>query len=862
MNKGLKKLLTSALAAALLTSSVGAMANTLPEDIQGTRFEDSVQVLAALGIMVGDRESGLIRPDDEIRRSEVAKMAVTALGLEDVAESSTQSTKFPDVVEGHWATGYINVANSQNIVIGDPDGNFRPDDSITYAEAMAIMVRILGYDPVANTKGGFPSGYIVVGSDKGLNKNVKGSTNDPILRGDVANMTYNSLTVKLMEQVGFGNDMSFEEVDKTLLLDKLGVTKGEGQISAIESSSLTGSSSLRKGQVKIGDDIFETSYNINNLFGYNVVYYSVENDDGENEIILATPKKDANSSVVITADLFESITEKSGNKAVSYYKSESTSKTSTAELDEDAILIYNGKCEEMSDELINIKDKAGNITLLDTNKDGKYDIVFVTEYENMVVEEVTSTHKIVDKYGKPSLKLDPEDTSVSYRITMGLEELETDDLEEYDVLSVAASLDKELYDVIVTRKSVSGKITEKDDEGVTIGGEHYKVAANYTQALEMGTEGVFYLDAEGKIAAVDTAATLSSNYAYLIRAYTDSNTENTSFKVYTSEGKEVNLEANEKIKFNGKSGTLSKDAAEALKEDNATVKQLVTYDLNSDGKVIALNTAKDNTATGNVDENHFTKNYVLENAEYNQKTGKIGNINITEDTIIFDIPADASSSSDYSIADISMFEDEAKYDITVFDRQDDYSAKAIIISNASFRTNAEAPIAVVNKISGTSNDDDVETDKLYAFVDGKETEIIAEEKGILVKGEDKKPLVNGDIIQYKTNEKGEIINIRVLFDVSAKDTETEYSPAENLDIVYGKVTQKFAQSMNVSVNDGEVKNYALTNDVTVYILDTAKSKNNIEVATTGDIQKFNEDEGNRVFIKIYKDVVTEVVIVK
>lgn len=860
--KGLKKFMTSALVAALLTSSMSAFAFNMPEDIKDTRFEEPVQVLAALGIMVGDKESGLIRPDDEIKRSEVAKMAIHALGLEDVAESSRHKSNFHDVADDHWATGYINVAHSQGIVIGDPDGNFRPNDSITYAEAMTMLVRILGYEPVAETKGGYPSGYVVVGSDKGLNKNVSGTSNEAILRGDVAYMTYNALTVKLMEQVGFGNNLSYEEVDKTLLEDRLGVTKGEGQITAIEGTSLTGDSTLKKGQVQIDEDeIFETSYNINNLLGYKVVYYSIENDNGENEIILATLKKDANKTLTINADLFDKVTEKSGNKAVSYYKSESTSKTTTAELDKKAILLYNGKTEDLTDEILNIKDKSGRMTLLDTNKDGKYDVVFVTEYENMVVEEVTSSHKIIDKYGKPSLKLDPEDTSISFKISMGLEEVKLSDLEEYDVLSIAASKDKEIYDITVTRKSVEGKIKEIDDDSVTINGEEYKIASNYKESLPMGTEGRFYLDIENKIAAVDTAATISENYAYLLRAHTDTNTETTSFKMYTSKGEEVTLQANEKIKFNGKSGTLSEDVVNAFKSEGETVRQLVTYDLNSDGKIVAINTAKDNTQTGSVDENHFTMNHVLKDAEYNKKLGKIGNINIDKNTIIFDIPADSTSVSDYSIASIDMFEDGAKYDITVFDKQDDFTAKAIIVSNASFQTNADASIAVVNKISGATNSDDIETDKLYAFVDGEEKVLIAEEKGILVKGENQK-LQNGDIIQYKTNENGEIINIRVLFDVSAKDVETEFSPTENLNIVYGKVTQKFAKSMNVTVNDGEVKNYALTDDIVVYSLDTAKSKNNIETATIGDIQKFNEDEGNRVFIKIYKDSITEIVIVK
>ena len=116
--------------------------------------------------------------------------------------------------------------------------------------------------------------------------------------------------------------------------------------------------------------------------------------------------------------------------------------------------------------------------------------------------------------------------------------------------------------------------------------------------------------------------------------------------------------------------------------------------------------------------------------------------------------------------------------------------------------------------------------------------------------------------RYQTNSKGEIASVRVLFKASEKETEKTETPAENLAVVYGKVVKKFASSMNVTVNDGDVMNMQLPDDVVVYSVDTTKTKNNIEVATTGDIQAYDEDEGNRVFVRIYKDVVQEVVIVK
>ena len=56
-------------------------------------------------------------------------------------------------------------------------------------------------------------------------------------------LTTNALESKLMEQTGFGSDGKYEITEKTLLKDKLKVTKDTGRITAIENTSLTGSSS-------------------------------------------------------------------------------------------------------------------------------------------------------------------------------------------------------------------------------------------------------------------------------------------------------------------------------------------------------------------------------------------------------------------------------------------------------------------------------------------------------------------------------------------------------------------------------------------------------------------------------------------
>jgi hypothetical protein len=208
-----------------------------------------------------------------------------------------------------------------------------------------------------------------------------------------------------------------------------------------------------------------------------------------------------------------------------------------------------------------------------------------------------------------------------------------------------------------------------------------------------------------------------------------------------------------------------------------------------------------------------------------------------------------------------MFEDGSSYNVTVYDMGHDYVAKAILVTDSNLQTNAESSIAVVQKVNNATNDSEEITEVLTAVQDGKEIRIFAEEAGILVKSNGKK-LEAGDIIQYVTNADGEITNIRVLFDISTKEAEGKTEVAENLTTVYGKVTKKFTDSINVSINGGASENYQLPSEINVYSVDTTLVRNNVSVVTAGDIQSYDEDEGNRVFIKIYKDVVTEVVIVK
>ncbi|WP_182199829.1 N-acetylmuramoyl-L-alanine amidase [Paraliobacillus salinarum] len=78
---------------------------------------------------------GKFKPDNSVTRAEAMKMVGTALNLDGNKVKST----FPDVEFESFASGYIESAYKKGIIGGYPDGTFKPHQSITRGE-MAIVI--------------------------------------------------------------------------------------------------------------------------------------------------------------------------------------------------------------------------------------------------------------------------------------------------------------------------------------------------------------------------------------------------------------------------------------------------------------------------------------------------------------------------------------------------------------------------------------------------------------------------------------------------------------------------------------------------------------------------------------------------
>jgi len=221
-----KRVLVGLLVAAVLLGTVSTAFAASFSDTDGTKYENAVGLLSNMGVLNGFPD-GTFRPAATITRAEFAAMAVRVLGLEAAAEQAKGATKFSDVPATHWASGYINIVVDQGFMHGYPDGTFRPDAPVTYAEALAVIVRLLGYDPIV--KGTWPMNYLVKGAEIGVTDGLNFDAGAPATRGDVALMLENALAIGIMVQVTAGDLIQYE-VSEDTLLDGLGFEEGEGRL--------------------------------------------------------------------------------------------------------------------------------------------------------------------------------------------------------------------------------------------------------------------------------------------------------------------------------------------------------------------------------------------------------------------------------------------------------------------------------------------------------------------------------------------------------------------------------------------------------------------------------------------------------
>ncbi len=899
--RNLKKVLALVVAVAMIASmGLVASAASYSDVASNASYADAVNLLSNLGIITGF-EDGTFRPDETVTRAQAAAMIVRMLGLADEVEMG--ETDFTDVAADNWASGYINVAYANGIINGMGDGTFNPEGEVTYGQIVKMIVCALGYEPVALANGGYlGGGYLYAGSAQvtGFTKGVAGTANAAASRATVARLIYNALEVELMDQTSFStgiNGSTYEVLEnKTILSEKLELEKVDGVIVetylsdyAYEEGDNTITLVVTKSYADEEVAMYEAADELvlvadgtdaATLLGYTVTAYVGENEDGDEAVFAVAAKAGKNSALVLDTELIEAIDETS----IVYYKSETAKSTTEAEI-QNFVEIKNNDVEDIANMVVNgfnvgevdldIVSKVAaldEITLLDNDNDGDFEFVFATipadDAVEFVVADVVQDDDIwtfTDEDEENEFEIDYENEDMLFTVVKDGKIVEADAIEAGNVITVLDA-SAPVVTVYVSSVVVEGTVDEVDDEVYTINGNDYELSpiAMADETLAAGDEGLFYVNASGKIAFVDTVNSIAgADLVYVI----DGDLSEGDF------GDDEYL-----VKVVTATGAVEVLTIKSKKVDVYTADEELE-DLTDEDAFAYINgyvgLAKiDTTAAGEIaviyfpgSEEGFVANdrYYEENeVEYKEARGTYGSVDLTADVLVFHVDtAEAEEDIEEAITVTTvgaLFEDGSSYKFTAYGEEDEVP-EVLVVEDAKTALSTEAPVMVVTKISDVVADDE-DTVKITGVVAGATVSVIVDPDEVNELPE----LAKGNVVLYA--ESGEYVtDVEVLYTSdeegigelgTVEDIVTEWSE-EFVSIHAGEITDKSSKFVELDDTD----KYYFADDVNVIVVDYTGSKMTVKAGSITNVKASSTKYAQNAFVKTTaedEDVITDIVV--
>lgn len=540
--RNLKKVIALVAVFAMMVTSV-AFAQSYSDVKEDDNYYEAIEMLSKLNILTGDDKDGDgvmdFRPNDTITRAEVAAVVCRIQNLNGLSQTATP---FTDVPSSHWASGYVAQAAGQGIINGYGDGNFGPEDEVTYEQAVKMFVETLGYTLFVNANGGYPTGHLTAAARYGVLDGVVGaSVGAQATRGQVAQMAFNAIDTPLMDRSSYGKNEEFIIFDgtnnksfETLLTRDLKVKKFAGVIKSNQVTSLTAPVTSidtdKKAEVEVKwDGSYNasgdlTSYSTDNanyavkdinklydaesgagqLLGYFVDGYAKETDRSGEYDIIAVAASNKNKTESFSLDKFSSATDgtAASSAKIEYYKNDNDNKTTSLTVDTNANILYNGVAYGSTAAALNAALTAvkvnsnctysGEITVIDNDTTNGYDVVKVDVASSAVVKEVKSSGKVNFKESaknsltdKIELDFDEAVTDTVINLTKDGKAVAYTDLKEWDVLSILYSGKANYYDVkVINSTKLDSSIGSRAKSETSADGYEYTIDGNKYDVAE------------------------------------------------------------------------------------------------------------------------------------------------------------------------------------------------------------------------------------------------------------------------------------------------------------------------------------------------------------------------------------------
>ena len=640
--------------------------------------------------------------------------------------------------------------------------------------------------------GGYPTGYMMIANQESITVGTA-NTAGGASRATVARLTYNALTVPMMDQTSWGTDEKFEPIaTQSLLWTKLDAVKADVTIASVplskEATDVTlGTATVDKVAQANGYTVPGTAkingVDLVGMQGLKATIILDKSDDAETKLVAVVSKAGKNVEVTIEPDM---LANKYNAGYVEYYKTNDDDRVSKIKVVTDPATYVNLETGSYAADVA-VGGNAGDVAYryVDTDNNGTYDTVFVDNERVFVVGNVnTTSNKIfrdtastsLTTFSGASLTLDPENDNLAWSIkdtegnAMGIADIKAGDVVAVKTSNVGSDT---YYDITVSNETVTGTITETFQETAKVGGatlNKFKVGdADYMMldgsAMTPGESIVAKVYGD-KVVAYDVEEGVK-NYAIIVDANRAEDFGVTyQLQIFTQKGELVTLNFAEKV--NG--ATPSYATTAALKA--AFIKgDLIAYELNKAGEIKAID-----TQTADTDfVLKATDRFAATSSEFKPASEKLGSYYITDNTVVFTTSEarTAITKDDVAIGTADILEADTTYNYSVI-ANSDKEAMVVVLFEAEGNIKMDTYPIAVTKTATVTVDGDTRT-KLFGLVNGEETEIIvAEDAEASVTG-----LTVGDIAMFTVNASGEMVKAYTLVDKNGTNFIVKANYAED-----------------------------------------------------------------------------------
>lgn len=774
----------------------------------------------------------------KISRMDFLKAVLKMMKNDAVIYESVDEMPFNDVDRDSSDAGYPAMACKLGFI--SKSDKFRPNDSITFNEAVKILSGFLGYTELAEFKGGYPIGYFTVAKQAGILENVNDDYGDALSAVQFERLLVNTLEaepLRIKSISDSGGTVVNNNSGKTVMNIYFDMYKTSGIVSSDEMTSLLSDENIGRGRIEIdGVQYNSCDSGAGKMLGFKSdVYYKKSNTNAVGDIVYIFAPEDYNNIYTVDYTSFDADSDKDG---FNYFKD---LKSENIRIDANASYVYNGKLSSRGS--VKLYPDVGNVLLIDNDLDNSVDVVKIYDYKTLCVKQVLSYGKKI--YGRNGDIIVPDEdddsltTIIKNNSEIGYSDIKTDDILSYYETDVDG---KSFCHIIVSDKKINNTVTATDDEFVWIGGGKYRYDDSVKELLKPGKIQTLGIDAFGRVFTVYS----NDEYVYgYLRGVAKKSLDDIIVRIFTENGNWVTLDVNNYVKSNGARYSKEQFYDKFCSNDA----QMIRYKVNEDGNLIVADTAIDiqrwsDEEKAAIDADKFRCSLTAQNLCYRGGTKSLENeIFPSSKTKIFCIPSDNASEDKYEIIGALseiVGNDASLKSVSAYD-MDMLGCPAAMTVEFNGVSRKYSDVFIFTNMLEVLNDDNDSAYALAGGYRGYNVELAVKDVSVL-KGKNPQ---KGDVFSLSFSKNGEIINLNPLLKYG-ENTEPLLI-GEKYDkngYAFGTVSEIDMKNARIAVDLG-------SNGINIY--DVSPAKVYICRSDTDKIENGSYEDiavGNKVFMRI------------